>query len=256
MKYDFSINSKLLENVNNNILFGNFNASFLYLRKIIEHNLFEIKSYSNVIQDTKNKNEKVIIKEIINKLKKNYPDYKCILERNYFVWKEISESLHFFSNNYDHLIEKIDLKKFEYWINTIFSLIKVVNKNNYNEISYNENKKEILINYNQKKINEILSFKNLISKYLINFPLYQRNFQWSKKKIINFLESKDFVSRIYVSKNELNSINVIDGKQRILSIIIFLNHYIVENKINLETEENIIFKKIKDIFNDQNWNNN
>lgn len=103
-------------------------------------------------------------------------------------------------------------------------------------------------------IPKIESLENLLNYNLI-IPNYQRPYKWSEKNIITLLEDinetiikseeiKDFkyrIGTIILYKNEHNQYEIVDGQQRILSLILIrlsLQKRFTNNLLNKKIEDN------------------
>lgn len=101
---------------------------------------------------------------------------------------------------------------------------------------------------------EIQTFENLItSSKRIIIPKFQRHFVWNDNMILNFLDSENFISNIYLSKGITNSKDyyVIDGQQRIRTTILFyswieINGWLTEGYFELSNKVSYDF--IREIY--------
>lgn len=109
---------------------------------------------------------------------------------------------------------------------------KVTNEPDY---SYIQN-----ISITQRKVD--LAFKTLVDGFdeaLYVIPKYQRKYIWSQEQVENLAISLIRglpIPPIYVYKNKYNQMEILDGQQRMLSLLLYYKGKYIKNKANTQIE--------------------
>lgn len=109
---------------------------------------------------------------------------------------------------------------------------KVTNEPDY---SYIQN-----ISITQRKVD--LAFKTLVDGFdeaLYVIPKYQRKYIWSQEQVENLAVSLIRglpIPPIYVYKNKYNQMEILDGQQRMLSLLLYYKGKYIKNKSNTQIE--------------------
>lgn len=109
---------------------------------------------------------------------------------------------------------------------------KVTNEPDY---SYIQN-----ISITQRKVD--LAFKTLIDGFdeaLYVIPKYQRKYIWTQEQVENLAVSLIRglpIPPIYVYKNKYNQMEILDGQQRMLSLLLYYKGKYIKNKANTQIE--------------------
>lgn len=251
---------KIFEEINNALLFGNLDIFFLKLRQIIEKNIYSLIKYLEIkIENIEND---INMRLAIEKIKESHdPEIKKWKKENIEeigkIYGDISDFIHFYGKN---KINQVTLLQIEEFIKIILKLIYFIKEHKIENEENSEEKEllnKILNNFKNRGNYQLLTIEEIIKKYTIIIPEYQRNFSWNENKVFDFLKSKNFISKIYSSIDEKKRIWIIDGQQRILSILFFLKYLKMENNeigCNILKEENFEnfeieeYKKYVEIF--------
>ena len=104
------------------------------------------------------------------------------------------------------------------------------------------------ISITQRKVD--VAFKTLVDGFdeaLYVIPKYQRKYIWSQEQVENLAISLIRglpIPPIYVYKNKYNQMEILDGQQRMLSLLLYYKGKYIKNKSNIQIE----LQKLEEIF--------
>jgi len=86
---------------------------------------------------------------------------------------------------------------------------------------------------------ELISFKDIVSNKMFKVPDYQRGYSWENKQIKDLLEDienlidknhKHYTGTIVATQNEFDKYDIIDGQQRMTTLIVIISYIYHSNK--------------------------
>ncbi len=239
--------NKLIDEIYKSISLNNDLLISLNIRRLLENAILQM--YEVIFEKRKDQKFNTMLKKILNEyLEDNFE--KEVLNKCDELYKKTSEKIHVLKNTNNEDSIKTILNEYKSYIIYVLQIKNRILQSDNKPINQNELIKEEKLEWKNINSFEVFLFKDLIRKYRISYPIYQRPLIWNMEKMLIFIKFPKIISTIYLSKNPKKNIelHVIDGQQRIKSIFIYIK-YCLEKKY-ITTDDDIDDDIIKNLNSD------